>query len=103
MAKEPVRVLLTGAAGAYYMEDSQLVNKPPYFNGANYAYWKNTMMHFIQVNDLGAWNSINKGYSTPPGEMDDWSDGEKKKFQLNAKATHFLFFLAFEEDSDYRN
>ncbi|KAE8676671.1 hypothetical protein F3Y22_tig00111582pilonHSYRG00510 [Hibiscus syriacus] len=64
---------------------------PTYSNGANYAYWKNMMMLFIQANDLRAWNSIMKGYSTPPGEMDDWSVGEKKKFQINAKGMHILF------------
>ncbi|KAE8683497.1 hypothetical protein F3Y22_tig00111207pilonHSYRG00230 [Hibiscus syriacus] len=37
--------------------DSILINKPPFFNGANYAYWKNRMIYFIQASDMGAWNN----------------------------------------------
>ncbi|KAE8656005.1 BTB/POZ domain-containing protein [Hibiscus syriacus] len=44
-----------------------------------------------EANDLEAWNSIVKGYTIPTNEMNDWRDGEKKKFQLNAKAMHILF------------
>ncbi|KAE8658128.1 Hydroxycinnamoyl CoA shikimate/quinate hydroxycinnamoyltransferase [Hibiscus syriacus] len=80
----------------YYIEDShnmdsQPVNKPTFFNGANYTHWKSKMMFFIRAYNLGAWNSIMNDYSTPPGELDDWSNEEKKKYQLNAKAIHILF------------
>ncbi|KAE8677928.1 hypothetical protein F3Y22_tig00111473pilonHSYRG00032 [Hibiscus syriacus] len=45
--------------------DSMPVNKPHFFNGANYAYWKNRMML--------------------------WSEGETRMFQLNSKAIHIIF------------
>ncbi|KAE8693144.1 hypothetical protein F3Y22_tig00110819pilonHSYRG00446 [Hibiscus syriacus] len=32
---------------------------------ANYAYWKNRMMYFIQASDMGAWNAVEEGYIKP--------------------------------------
>ncbi|KAE8667313.1 Kinesin-3 [Hibiscus syriacus] len=87
---------MTFSSGAYYLEeypimDSQPVNKPPFFNGANYAHWKNKMMYFIQSYNLGAWYSIMDGNSSPPGKYNDWNREEHKNFQRNSKAIHILF------------
>ena len=81
-------------ASTSYVEawgDSQPTNKPPYFNGANYAYWKNIMKLFLQAFDLEAWKIIVSGYTTPITEMDTWGNEESKKFSINAKAMHLLF------------
>ncbi|KAL4380053.1 hypothetical protein GQ457_02G025940 [Hibiscus cannabinus] len=66
--------------------DSQPTNKPPYFNGANYAYWKNRMKLFMQAFDLEAWKVIVSGYTSPSStDMETWNNEENKKFSTNAK------------------
>ncbi|KAE8678027.1 hypothetical protein F3Y22_tig00111458pilonHSYRG00129 [Hibiscus syriacus] len=71
--------------------DLMPVNKPPFFNGANYAYWKNRMMYFIQASDMGAWNAVEEGYIKPLTHPRLWSEGETRMFQLNSKAIHIIF------------
>ncbi|KAL4384737.1 hypothetical protein GQ457_15G020510 [Hibiscus cannabinus] len=71
--------------------DSQPTNKPPYFNGANYAYCKNRMKLFLQAFDLEAWTVIVSGYSPPSTDMETWNNEESKKFSINAKAMHLIF------------
>ncbi|KAL4273774.1 hypothetical protein GQ457_13G017090 [Hibiscus cannabinus] len=72
--------------------DSQPTNKPPYFNGASYAYWKNRMKLFMQAFDLEAWKVIVSGYTPPSStDMETWNNEENKKFSTNAKAMHLIF------------
>ncbi|KAL4272428.1 hypothetical protein GQ457_13G015620 [Hibiscus cannabinus] len=71
--------------------DSQPTNKPPYFNGANYTYWKNRMKLSIQTFDLEAWKVIVSGYSPPSTGMESWNHEESKKLSTNAKAMHLTF------------
>ncbi|KAA3470009.1 hypothetical protein EPI10_015750 [Gossypium australe] len=33
------------------LKESQSISKPPYFNDANYSYWRIRMMLFIKAND----------------------------------------------------
>ncbi|GMI95525.1 hypothetical protein HRI_003221800 [Hibiscus trionum] len=71
--------------------DSQPTNKPPFFNGVNYAYWKNRMKLFIQAYDLEAWKIIMRGYIAPTSNIESWSVEEDKGFSTNAKAMHLIF------------
>ncbi|KAE8673375.1 hypothetical protein F3Y22_tig00111792pilonHSYRG00127 [Hibiscus syriacus] len=73
--------------------DSMPVNKFYFFNGANYAYWKNMMMYFIQASDMGAWNTVEDGYIKPLTYPRLWTEGETRMFQLNSKAIHIIFVL----------
>ena len=34
-----------------YIAEGHSVNKPPYFNGFDYAYWKNCMQVFLRAQD----------------------------------------------------
>ncbi|KAL4279648.1 hypothetical protein GQ457_03G013940 [Hibiscus cannabinus] len=43
------------------MEEGQSISKPPFFNGANYPYWKNRMMLFIQSTDYMIWDVVLDG------------------------------------------
>ncbi|KAA3482784.1 hypothetical protein EPI10_005003 [Gossypium australe] len=48
-------------SGSVFLGESQSIFKPPYFNGANYFYWKTRIMLFIQANDLTVWDIIMDG------------------------------------------
>ena len=44
-----------------YIAEGHSVNKPPYFNGFDYAYWKNWMHVFLRAQDHQIWKVVSKG------------------------------------------
>ncbi|KAL4335315.1 hypothetical protein GQ457_07G004490 [Hibiscus cannabinus] len=67
---------MASTSTCFSMEEGQSISKPPFFNGANYPYWKNRMMLFIQSTDYTIWDMV----------LD-----ERRRVQMNAKAMHILF------------
>ncbi|KAK9034020.1 hypothetical protein V6N11_050199 [Hibiscus sabdariffa] len=85
---------------SFSMEEGQSISKPPFFNGANYPYWKNRIMLFIQSTDYMIWDVVLDGPFTPvkregdtlvPKQRHEWNDEKRRIFQMNAKAMHILF------------
>ncbi|KAL4313229.1 hypothetical protein GQ457_01G021870 [Hibiscus cannabinus] len=70
---------------------AQSIDKPPYFNGANYSYWKNRMMFFMKSLDYHLWDIILDGPFVPQRIKEEWNAEDRKKMELNAKALHILF------------
>jgi hypothetical protein len=77
------------------------VNRPPYFNGNNYAYWKNKMRIFIDSMDFDLWSIVEEGYKLPTIINDEgetkvkprstWTREEKQRYTLNSKAMNALY------------
>ncbi|KAL4347698.1 hypothetical protein GQ457_17G010230 [Hibiscus cannabinus] len=44
---------------------AQSIDKPPYFNGEHYVYWKNMMIFFIKGKDFYQWDIIEDGPFVP--------------------------------------
>jgi len=74
-------------------------NRPPLFNGDNYAYWKVRMTSFIQATEPECWLRILKGpvfpTTTVDGQVilkdeDDYTEGEWKANRFNAKALSLM-------------
>src|SRR6202047_2453651 len=74
-------------------------NRPPLFNGDNYAYWKVRMTSFIQATEPECWLRILKGLvfptTTVEGQVilkdeDDYTEGEWKANRFNAKALSLM-------------
>lgn len=74
-------------------------NKPPIFNGEDYAYWNARMKTFIEAIDLIVWNAVVNGALVPKQgvnceEIDKpkslWIDEKKKKVQLDLKAKDII-------------
>ncbi|KAL4334968.1 hypothetical protein GQ457_07G005590 [Hibiscus cannabinus] len=66
---------------------TQSIDKPPYFNGTNYSYWKNNMMLFMQSIDYKLSKIIDDVSTIPkklvgdilvPKERHEWNDQERK-------------------------
>ncbi|KAL4313463.1 hypothetical protein GQ457_01G012500 [Hibiscus cannabinus] len=72
---------MASTSTCFSMEEGQSISKPPFFNGANYPYWKNRMMLFIQSTDYTIWDV----------QRHEWNDEERRRVQMNAKAMHILF------------
>ncbi|KAL4335130.1 hypothetical protein GQ457_07G007280 [Hibiscus cannabinus] len=56
---------MASTSTCFSMEEGQSISKPPFFNGANYPYWKNRMMLFIQSTDYTIWDVVLDGPFTP--------------------------------------
>ncbi|XP_072080926.1 uncharacterized protein [Arachis hypogaea] len=93
---------------AFTLTEGQFNNRPPYFNGSNYSYWKERMRIFVQSIDYNIWKIILNGPDVPTkqnadGEVvakedSEWTDEEKKKVELNAKAINLMHCaISFEE------
>ena len=44
-----------------YIVEGHSVNKPPYFNGSDYSYWKNRMQVFLRAQDHQIWKVVSRG------------------------------------------
>ncbi|XP_072090534.1 uncharacterized protein [Arachis hypogaea] len=93
---------------AFTLTEGQSNNRPPYFNGSNYSYWKERMRIFVQSIDYNIWKIILNGPDVPTkqnadGEVvakedNEWTYEEKKKVELNAKAINLMHCaISFEE------
>ncbi|KAK9015014.1 hypothetical protein V6N11_006144 [Hibiscus sabdariffa] len=49
---------------------AQSIDKPPFFNGEHYAYWKNRMMFFIKAKDFHLWDIVEDGPFVPTTSPD---------------------------------
>ena len=43
-----------------HIAEGHSINKPPYFNGEDYHYWKDGMRWFIESTSLDMWESLIK-------------------------------------------
>ena len=93
---------------AYTLTEGQSNNRPPFFNGKNYSYWKERIRIFIQSIDYNLWKIVVSGPKIPtktsadgvvtPKEEAEWNEDDKKKIELNAKAINLLHCaISFEE------
>ncbi|KAL4387867.1 hypothetical protein GQ457_09G018310 [Hibiscus cannabinus] len=82
------------------MEEGQIITNPSFFNGANYPYWKNKMILFIQSTDYMIWDVVLDGPFTPvksegdslvPKQRHEWNEEEMTIVEINSKAMHILF------------
>ncbi|KAK8562865.1 hypothetical protein V6N12_010929 [Hibiscus sabdariffa] len=70
---------------------AQSIDKPAFFNGEHYAYWKNKLMLFIKAKDFHLWDIVEDGPFVPTMIKSEWSAIDRKKMELNCKALHILF------------
>ncbi|GKU88737.1 hypothetical protein SLEP1_g2966 [Rubroshorea leprosula] len=73
--------------------------KPPFFDGANYNYWKNRMKIYMLANEPKVWLVTMNGPYVPmkvvgesevPKEEIEWSDEDLEKIMINNKAINML-------------
>ncbi|GMI78055.1 hypothetical protein HRI_001474800 [Hibiscus trionum] len=68
---------------------TQSTDKPPFFDGTNYAYWKTRMMFFVKCKNYKLWDIIEDDPFVPQRSKAEWSADEN--MELNCKAFHFIF------------
>ncbi|VFQ80613.1 unnamed protein product [Cuscuta campestris] len=89
------------------VSEGQSTTRPPFFDGTNYAYWKERMRIFIQSNDFDSWMVIKHGNTTPANIVDgirvpklesEYDDQDKKNVMQNAKAINYLYCAVNPDD-----
>ena len=71
--------------------ESFVKNRPPFFMGINYPYWKTKMTWFLQSIDLDVWDVIEDDLTFPsklvdevmvPKRKQEWDEHDRRNFQL---------------------
>ncbi|MQL73954.1 hypothetical protein Taro_006313 [Colocasia esculenta] len=70
--------------------EGQSVNRPPLFDGEDYAYRKTRMEYFLQGFDYQIWSIVEEGDLLVTNEKAQWTDDDRKKISLNCKAKSIL-------------
>ena len=74
-------------------------NRPPFFTGTDYPYWKTKMTWFLQSIDLDLCDVIEDDPTFPsklvdgvivPKPKQEWDERDRRNFQLNAKVVYTL-------------
>ena len=66
-------------------------NKPPFFDGTKYPYWKTHMQLFIEFSNYKLWdiiengNIVHKDEVGEPIKKDQLTEAQRKDYQLNSK------------------
>lgn len=81
---------------------STSIQRPPYFNGKYYPYWKDKMEIFIQAENYQVWRIIqvgdyeitktNANNEVIPKPMDEYEKTDFEKLEMNATAKKFLIW-----------
>nr|XP_027193509.1 uncharacterized protein LOC113788187 [Cicer arietinum] len=95
---------------AKYIVEGGSSNRPPFFDGSDYYFWKNKMQLFLKSQDTGMWHITTDGDFTPRVDQDDsnsalkkeayWTAEDKAKVLLNSKAQLFLSCALRREESE---
>ena len=79
--------------------ESFTTNRPPFFTGIDYPYWKTKMTWFLQSTDLDLQDVLENGPTFPsklfdgvmvPKPKQEWDERDRRNFQLNAKVVYTL-------------
>ncbi|XP_074590609.1 uncharacterized protein LOC141846459 [Curcuma longa] len=74
------------------MQEGYSTQRPPYFDGNNFAYWRSRMEYYLMT-EIDMWFSVMEGFTAPKDaegkvlESAQWTTEQKRKAQANAKAT----------------
>ncbi|XP_021764897.1 uncharacterized protein LOC110729471 [Chenopodium quinoa] len=81
---------------------STSIQRPPYFNGKYYPYWKDKMEIFIQAKNYQVWRIIqvgdyeitktNANNEVIPKPMDEYEKTDFEKLEMNATSKKFLIW-----------
>ena len=75
------------------------INRPPFFCGLNYQFWKVIMKIFVESLDRGIWDAIENDPFIPKFEKDgssiekpwsQWFDAENKKAKFDCIAKNII-------------
>ena len=66
------------------------MNKPLYFNGTDYSYWKNHMQVFLRAQDHQIWKVVSRGPFLLREDDETWNRDQITKSNLNQSAMNII-------------
>ena len=72
------------------MTEGHSINRPPFFDGTGYSYWKNRMEVFIRAQDYDVWRVICQGPAELPIDESIWSRDQIHQSTINFSAMNIL-------------
>ena len=73
------------------MDQSQLLNAPPYFDGSNYVFWKVNMRAFLYSIEDSVWDAVEIGWTRPKVAKFTWDKAALASANANSKALNAIF------------
>ena len=73
-----------------FMAEGHSINRPPFFDGTGYSYWKNRMEVFIMAQDYEVWKVICHGPVELPTDESLWSRDQIRQSTINYSAMNIL-------------
>ena len=89
----------TKTSTSFFQAENFPINKPPFFVGSDYQFWKHKMTWYLESLDLEVWKTILYDYTFPTKDvdgckisktLDEYSEEENRKFQLNSRAIYII-------------
>ena len=77
--------------------DRQSINRPPFFYGNNYSYWKCRMIIYLKSINFELWDIVINGFTPNERSYKEWSEENKQLAQLDAKGLNILFYAVNQE------
>ena len=77
--------------------EGQSINRPPFFDGLNYNYWKVGMVIYLKSINFELWDVVINDYTSYNTSYRESSEEEKKLAQLDAKGLNILFCAVNQE------
>nr|KYP56021.1 hypothetical protein KK1_002248 [Cajanus cajan] len=84
--------------------EGQAVNRPPFFKGTKYDYWKQSMIAFFDACHIDMCDVVEQGNYIPLGQASNekpraqWTEEQKQRFMLNSKACNALMCALSEKE-----
>ena len=82
----------------FVMDQSQLLNAPPFFDGSNYAFWKVRIRAFLCAIDELVWDCFENGYVRPTTPKSKWDKAVFAMANANSKAINAIFYDVFTDE-----
>ena len=77
------------------MDQSQLLNAPPYFNGSTYAFWKVCMKASLCSIDDSVWDAVEIRWTRPEATKSTWDKATLATANANGKVLNVIFLWCF--------
>ena len=77
--------------------EGQSINRPSFFDGNNYNYWKCRMVIYLKSINFDLWNVVVNDYTPSKKNYKEWNKDDKKLATLDVKGLNILLCAINEE------
>ncbi|MQL73441.1 hypothetical protein Taro_005797 [Colocasia esculenta] len=73
-----------------FIAEGHSINRPPFFNGTDYSYWKNRMQVFLRAQNYEIWKVVEVGPYENQGDEETWTREQIRRATLNYSAMNMI-------------